>query len=1657
MGIVEWGATGGKSRTGSGNINSRHGAAVGSNLAPGTGALCGWCGTFLMKLMPTFPKVLQCPTCLTIIREPKGLNTFNGTFGCGSCGELLRFQYKELLPMRPTTICTDPGVPWNSGALEQKYQSLLLVEDLVASGISAGQSILSVSIPIAQLPTIPVQDFAISFATTEKVSLDTIIPTEIVYGPIDIAPADLSADHWPEFILHPEIVWDGKSNVVVEVSSRSSEIRFGGGTMVKQVPGLRSIMLSRPSTHPDAFNGCHVQRRSEVLWMRLRTVQTHAGQTYIPAPHDGGAGKAISSVGGNIPEQLLEDLHWFPTVTRTAEELMAMLQPLCDERLHIPIEEPLLTPENLAAAIEVADAKALAEKAINEGGTKIMPDDSSDIAAAAVSAAQHRHLSAHFKARESTAHANSSDGIGPSNFTATGATAEAAVNEVESTSALMLADTRPINSLHSILMAQESTVMSEEDFHTCLGEALSKGVISRSEPKEPLDLDEYQRDPSQMDVCHGVYNVAVPEGTAVGDTWEVQMPMKGSVTVGPRLKDQNIGDMVAIDMGPPPPKDPLPPLSLLQRMNLTPTERAVDLIEEVRTHYYTIENVTERLRKTINVSDSNSGPSDSRQRTWLHTSLQVRDLLQHVIWSYERAFRSETNKQSQGSTWDDEVDEHQEDDLFGTVEQAARVAEEAEQAEMDALLGIEGGEDTELTLAKDLTVMLQDHSNNSWIRRFLTKEVVARCERIITGDSHFCLDDIIQAALENTDESRGFYIGDMECLSVFKPLLEPCLLDLHSSTGLTRDILQSNMYSDRSMAWRSDGLSATLTQVEKATTRIQKVTVNVFRNVEGFSLNTAIKNSDREVLEKHIIDTVDEQMAYLGDASHPITYYSLQNEAVWPDEALDFVWEQGGPVHRSAGFNRGFPSGRGVVPGVKVKGADGETRQTVLLVGQEEHVKISAVVMNTVRPAEPVHMVRPLLAAFDDAKLALEMMSSTLRFQCDPQYGWVTADITRLGVAMEAIVDIEARELSLQQDSDIGELAKLGLLDGSRGIIARANRRNRLVRLTTVRTLGVREHEVVSDLINAVTDVLRKESEMAQHRKQVMKTGLTKSFEMIVRALRFKGMLLLKKRTLQNARLTLSPEEKKKRKTKAFMTAMLDPVNPMIAWRTFKIFCAVQNEVEDEWEKKELDERRNVMLISAFSSHCLSYVALQQGFNLFAALSEQAYMQAQEEAHIAAGEEAARSAKLAVVMKRWRNQDQNKAFERWCEWLEDRQSGETKGRLHSISLPDGQKLGVDFKGMPAGLLVNKVDPSSPLAQPLGPDVPPLESGDIVLTINSMNVRRLNNQQVAGVLATIPSSSGNKKLTFEVDPARLPSQPEAGRKVVVSLPNGLRLGFTCDYLQDGLHVTKVEPGSPVAAAGIRVGDVVIDVAGRSALGIDQGKFSKIVQELESVGGTKMVRMTLTDNFTEAADSIVPFEDHKPKKTPDVGKLAKENPVTVKVHIPRGARLGVVCDFTPSGLLVTSLVPESPMDKSGIPVGATIVGVDSQPTLAISMKDFQSIMANVPEGPDGKVVTMDVIGAPALASGDTDTNSPLLITLPKGAKLGMVCDFLDSGLKVSSITDGSVVQLAGLRVGDVIVSVNGTSTKAIQMQNFTTLLGNTPQDNTGAKQLSFQLSA
>jgi len=294
-----------------------------------------------------------------------------------------------------------------------------------------------------------------------------------------------------------------------------------------------------------------------------------------------------------------------------------------------------------------------------------------------------------------------------------------------------------------------------------------------------------------------------------------------------------------------------------------------------------------------------------------------------------------------------------------------------------------------------------------------------------------------------------------------------------------------------------------------------------------------------------------------------------------------------------------------------------------------------------------------------------------------------------------------------------------------------------------------------------------------------------------------------------------------------------------------------------------------------------------------------------------------------------------------------------------------------------------------------------------------------------------------------------------------------LGFTCDFLQDGLHVTQVDPGSPVAAAGICVGDVVIDVAGRPALGIDKVRFLNIMQEVESVGGTKVVQMTLADNVTGAADSIVSFGDPSPTPDVQVGDLAKENPVAVQVHIPRGAKLGVVCDFTPSGLLVTSLVPGSPMDKSGIPVGATIVGVGSQPTLAISMKDFQSIMAKLPEGPDGKVVTMDVIGAPALASGDSNADqlsgpdsalsSPLLITLPKGAKLGMVCDFLDSGLKVSHITDGSVVQLAGLRVGDIIVSVNGTSTKAIQMQNFTSILGNTPQDHAGAKQLSFQLSA
>jgi serine protease Do len=140
------------------------------------------------------------------------------------------------------------------------------------------------------------------------------------------------------------------------------------------------------------------------------------------------------------------------------------------------------------------------------------------------------------------------------------------------------------------------------------------------------------------------------------------------------------------------------------------------------------------------------------------------------------------------------------------------------------------------------------------------------------------------------------------------------------------------------------------------------------------------------------------------------------------------------------------------------------------------------------------------------------------------------------------------------------------------------------------------------------------------------------------------------------------------------------------------------------------------------------------------------------------------------------------------------------------------------------------------------------------------------------------------------------------------------------ITDGVVIYEVIEKSPAAAAGIRGGDVVLEVDGKAVK--DTGSLQRIV------GGYKPGQTVKV--------KIVRYEDKKHMTfSVKVGKLPEESELAAKGGGPGGgateesndiAKVGLTVAKGPEGIVVQSVQPGSPAQQSGIDPGDVIVRVN-----------------------------------------------------------------------------------------------------------------------------------
>jgi serine protease Do len=163
--------------------------------------------------------------------------------------------------------------------------------------------------------------------------------------------------------------------------------------------------------------------------------------------------------------------------------------------------------------------------------------------------------------------------------------------------------------------------------------------------------------------------------------------------------------------------------------------------------------------------------------------------------------------------------------------------------------------------------------------------------------------------------------------------------------------------------------------------------------------------------------------------------------------------------------------------------------------------------------------------------------------------------------------------------------------------------------------------------------------------------------------------------------------------------------------------------------------------------------------------------------------------------------------------------------------------------------------------------------------------------------------------------------------------------------NGAVITQVEPDSPGAKAGLKVGDVITQINGK--------KITDAVQLQMEVGemnpGTEIALTVVRDGKTTSVPITLVGMDGSNGET-KVADNANEKP-----------RWGVgIADLTPDvreqlnapddlhGALIERVQPGSPSDDAGLQPGEVIVGVNRHETR--SAADVQRALSNIPKGQD-----------------------------------------------------------------------------------------------------------
>lgn len=148
------------------------------------------------------------------------------------------------------------------GLTKIKSQYVIRAEELSALGITTGL-ITRIGINVASQPSINLNNFNIKIGTTTQSSLDLTYQQGLttVYNRNPQLRTELTMG-WRMFVLDTPFLWDGASNVILEICWDNGSSSGSGGTVAYHIPYPSGTNSSRYNTSSSTFNCSYVGNAS---------------------------------------------------------------------------------------------------------------------------------------------------------------------------------------------------------------------------------------------------------------------------------------------------------------------------------------------------------------------------------------------------------------------------------------------------------------------------------------------------------------------------------------------------------------------------------------------------------------------------------------------------------------------------------------------------------------------------------------------------------------------------------------------------------------------------------------------------------------------------------------------------------------------------------------------------------------------------------------------------------------------------------------------------------------------------------------------------------------------------------------------------------------------------------------------------------------------------------------------------------------------------------------------------------------------------------------------------------------------------------------------------------------------------------------------------